>query len=432
MKKFLTLLCVLALVFTSTGIVFAAGEGHNVNQSAEFIRILNRNASTDADAAFYNPAGTATMKDGLWLYVSSQTIFQTRTVEDPTNSLLATKLKDEYQGDTFVPVFPNFYAVYKQGDIAAFFGFAPVGGGGTAKFDDGLPAFYWLSASKVGSELVTGVPATTATGLVSLKQEFEGSSTYLLAQAGASYKINDMIAAALGLKYVYGMEAYKGKVTPTYSTVGAGNQSATQQVDTELTGQSFGVVAGVNVKPMDGLNVGIRYEWYSKLELEADTSKDDVGLYPDGAKFKKTLPQIAALGVSYMILPVLKAEASFTYAFNKQTAWNGAQKDFDNAYDIGIGFEYTILQGLKASIGYLYGKSGANVDTNSEMSYGLDSHTFGAGATYTIIPDLDLTLGYCYTMYEDAKVPSVSGMGKDVTLGKVTHDIAIGVTYKAL
>ena len=41
---------------------------NKTNLSADFIRTLNRNAATDmADAAVYNPAGTAMMKDGLYL-----------------------------------------------------------------------------------------------------------------------------------------------------------------------------------------------------------------------------------------------------------------------------------------------------------------------------------------------------------------------------
>jgi len=51
-------------------------DGIMPNQSAEYVRTQSRNASLDADAAFYNPAGTAFMKrKGLYVMFSSQTLY---------------------------------------------------------------------------------------------------------------------------------------------------------------------------------------------------------------------------------------------------------------------------------------------------------------------------------------------------------------------
>ena len=54
--------------------------GGNINRnsaySAEYLATLNRNASTDPDAAFYNPAGIAFSKTtGLSLQLTNQSIF---------------------------------------------------------------------------------------------------------------------------------------------------------------------------------------------------------------------------------------------------------------------------------------------------------------------------------------------------------------------
>ncbi|MEJ2050976.1 MAG: hypothetical protein P8Y60_14265, partial [Calditrichota bacterium] len=55
------------LLLSST--LWAGGIVTNTNQSTEFIRLLNRNASTAPDAVYYNPAGIAVMADGLHLYL---------------------------------------------------------------------------------------------------------------------------------------------------------------------------------------------------------------------------------------------------------------------------------------------------------------------------------------------------------------------------
>ena len=73
----------------------AGGIVTNTNQSAQFIRTLNRNASTCIDAAYFNPAGLTKLSDGIHISLSNQFIFQTKEVE----SDLATLNEAKYTGD---------------------------------------------------------------------------------------------------------------------------------------------------------------------------------------------------------------------------------------------------------------------------------------------------------------------------------------------
>ena len=60
-KPVLALVMIVAVVMTT----FAGGILTNTNQSAQFVRMLSRNASTQIDAVYFNPAGLTNMKDGL-------------------------------------------------------------------------------------------------------------------------------------------------------------------------------------------------------------------------------------------------------------------------------------------------------------------------------------------------------------------------------
>ena len=128
---------ILVLCLLLVGFAFAGGIVTNGNQSADYFRLMNRNASTDVDAVYFNPAGITFLKDGLNFYLSSQTIYQSRTL---TSDVPALK-DDTFEGSTFAPVFPNFYVAYKTGNLAIGAGFIPIGGGGSAIFDDGIPSF---------------------------------------------------------------------------------------------------------------------------------------------------------------------------------------------------------------------------------------------------------------------------------------------------
>ncbi len=119
MKK-LTLFVALFMLFQVT---FAGGLLTNYNQSAQYIRMLSRNASLDIDGVFYNPAGLVKLEDGWHFLFSSQTIWQTREI----TSSFPLLNNDSYKGETFVPVFPDFYAVYKRNKWAFSLGVTPVG-----------------------------------------------------------------------------------------------------------------------------------------------------------------------------------------------------------------------------------------------------------------------------------------------------------------
>ena len=61
MKRVLFVVAVLAVAH----MVFAGGLVTNTNQSAQFVRSLSRNASTQVDAIYFNPAGVTQLEDDV-------------------------------------------------------------------------------------------------------------------------------------------------------------------------------------------------------------------------------------------------------------------------------------------------------------------------------------------------------------------------------
>ncbi|MCU0822793.1 MAG: hypothetical protein MUC95_10055, partial [Spirochaetes bacterium] len=131
MKKLFLYLGVTALLIAGAGDLFAGSVDYLTNQSAPFVRNLSRNAVTDsADAVNYNPAGTAVMKDGLYLQGNNQIILKTYTQ--------SVEGGDEYESTEPTYILPSLFAVYKTGSIGAFAAFTVPAGGGTVKYDDGI------------------------------------------------------------------------------------------------------------------------------------------------------------------------------------------------------------------------------------------------------------------------------------------------------
>lgn len=201
MKKLLTFSTAVLLC----GNLLAGGLVTNTNQSAAWVRLPARDASTDADAVFFNPAGLMQLNNGFHFSVSNQTILQNKTVTNLyTGPGGAFGLNDpEYIGKVTAPLFPSVYATYKMDKFAFSFGFNPVGGGGGAEFERGLPSFE-LSTSDLVPALA---PDATA---YRLDAYFEGTSVYFGYQGGVSYKINDLISVFAGVRYVTGKNTYNG------------------------------------------------------------------------------------------------------------------------------------------------------------------------------------------------------------------------------
>ena len=196
MKKSAVLICGVLLLMNT---VFAGGILTNSNQSAQFARMLSRNASTDLDAVYFNPAGLSQLKNGFYFALDNQTIIQNRTI----NSEFSLLNNPEFKGKVNAPVFPTVFAVYKLDKWAFSAGFGPNAGGGSAKYDKGLPSF-----EKKIALLAKGFE-TKYTADLSL----EGTSVFWGIQLGATYKINDILSVYGGVRYLPSVNTYKGNIS---------------------------------------------------------------------------------------------------------------------------------------------------------------------------------------------------------------------------
>jgi long-subunit fatty acid transport protein len=189
-------------IILSSSFVFAGGLVHNTNQSAAWSRMLSRGATLDIDAVYFNPAGLTKLGDGFHISISSQSIFQTQTI----TSTFPFLNEQKYTGKISAPVFPSVYLSYNTGKFAFSFGFLPLGGGGGAKFDKGVPMMEVPIASLVPAFADRGV-----TGY-SVDMEFQGTSVYWGLQAGVSYEINDNFSVFAGARYLMARNTYKGYI----------------------------------------------------------------------------------------------------------------------------------------------------------------------------------------------------------------------------
>ena len=446
MKKILSLF-ILGLLIIQTS--FSGGLVTNTNQSALFVRMLARNASTGIDAVYFNPAGLVKMKNGLYLSVHNQTIFQTKTITNNFSFLNNAK----YIGDVKAPIYPSAFGVFKKGKLAVSFGFGVIGGGGSAVYDTGLPSFETTIATVPTILSQLGVPTKGYGADIN----FDGSSVYYGAQIGLSYAINKMIAISVGGRYISAKNTYNGGISsvmidPMHPLINpnGGMMPATQfftlakmpeyaamlgdkNVEATQTGTAFTPIFGINLSPMKKLNIGVRYEMATELELENETTVDDTGMFPDKAVTRNDLPALFGAGFSYYVTKKLKTSLSYTTYFDKDADWGGIEKLIDkNSSDLSVGFEYLVNRKLIASIGYSLSTTGVMEAYQTDLSYSLGSNSIGFGFSYRATKKLSIDLGALFVMYDTGEHTLDYGAFGPATetLEKTTTDIGIGITYK--
>ncbi len=244
MKK-LTLLVAFTMLLQ---LAFAGGLLTNYNQSAQYVRMLSRNAALEIDAVFYNPAGLVSLEDGWHFAFHSQTIFQTREISSDFPLLNQPAY---YEGETQIPIFPNLYGVYKKDKWAFSVGVGPVAGGGTATFPDGLPTFEIPVSKAVPGLAGLGQidPSLAVTGY-GLDMQLDASSIFWGIQLGASYAISDKVSVYGGVRILPSSNKYQGAISNIELQANGQMNSAPEWLAgaaTTVTGYAAQASAGADV-----------------------------------------------------------------------------------------------------------------------------------------------------------------------------------------
>ncbi len=517
MKKKI-LLSIFAL--SSIASAFAGGILTNTNQSAHFLRNPSRDASTEIDAVYTNPAGLSLLpEDGFHFSLTNQSAFQTRTITStfaPFERFGGSDTK-VYEGEASAPFIPSIQAAYKKGDWVLSGSFAVTGGGGKATFNNGLPSFEAPIAMIPELLNAKGISTTQ----YSLDAYMEGSSIIYGAQLGGTYAINEMFSVYAGFRMNFVNNGYLGhlkniSINPVHPTLNPGGEMmlastffanmATAQntagaglqpfmdagvgsmtmasvtgtgpgqinpavatalraglgvdettfnnmtisqvqksyydaatvssgtakktsdtyLDCDQTGWGITPIIGFNFN-WNKLNVGVKYEFLTNLNVENKTKIDGTGMFKDGVNTPHDIPALFTIGAQYDIIPSVTVSAGYHHFFDSDAGMAevndpnhpGQKTGKQNFIDGGIneyigGVEWRINKMFLISGGIQFTRTGVTDDYQQDLSYSLNSYSIGLGGAINVSEKVRINIGYFFTNYEDWTKESASYNGTGI------------------
>lgn len=401
MNKTIIFLLSAAFLFLNLSGIFGGGIDNKNNFSAEYIRTLNRNASTDsADSAAYNPAGTVMLPGGNHISLSAQYI-----AKDYWHTVAGAKLESDEPS-----LVPSLSAVFNRNDWAAYLALNVPGGGGAVKYPFG-------SATTLG--IARGMIAASGGLYNSIKsQDLFSESIYYGLAGGAAWKIDPNVSVSLGARYV---KAEK----ETRASVGLSGAAPDllARVDYDEEADGFSGILGINVKTGRKVNIGLRYETSTNLEFTTSVIRDDIGLKTPGSRYVRDLPAVFGFGLEYSVDPTFRIQTGVTFYLNNSVDWdwNPNKNGVNNGYDLGISLEHEFTPRLTGSIGYLYTDSGMDKDFMTFESPELNSNAFALGIRYFMNPENSLNCGISQVSYDTQTTTT------GIVLGKKVYIIAVGL-----
>ncbi|MBN1495780.1 MAG: hypothetical protein JXA07_03370 [Spirochaetes bacterium] len=442
MRRYNVLMLVITLALFFPVAAFANGVWQTVNHSADYVKTQSRNASTDLDSVYYNPAGTALMAEGLYFSFSDQFIYAPVSIDSPSLT------RNSYKGFQMAYLFPDIFLDYTMkagpGKFAWSFGILFVGGGGGGTYKKGLQlvdaGFYVLSGLINSYYTLIGVPAQLQLqpGAI-LTSKFVASVGMPAAQTNFAYSVlDDRLAFSIGYRFIYAFGSTDANFKQNGIPIAVGGDYHSTQ-----KGTAHSIIFGISAKPIDALTLGFRAEYSTPLRMKTKAHDDWLVLLldmsmKDGGVAHRQLPPMFGFGISYRVSGVQLSASSNVY-LNQYAQWNGKEKNHVTGYDLSCGVDYTFAQvPINIGIGYTWNFMGSRASVRSQTNESLDHHDIGGGISYTFKNNLKLTVAYIFLYYVPLNVnKGYSMVNLPVNLfpgdfNKQAHQAGIGVEYKIL
>ena len=488
MKKINAMLVGAMLTVATTAT--AGGILTNTNQSIDFLRNPARDAAIGLDGVYSNPAGVAFLPEGFHLGINWQYARQTRTIQSTNPVFALGKKNNgattkTFEGVADAPFIPSLQAAYNKGNWSVQFNFSVPGGGGACEFADGLGSFesvvgsianqlkplgatgydmdgymqgrqYYFgfqlgAAYKITKDLsvygglrvlygtatykakISNIMVNTEGGYVDFGSFLQGAETTV---DGGLTKVNAGIAQyeAAGIPVPDALTQQKAQLEGTKQSLNA-LQKYSQGVNLLCNQSSVGIAPVIGVDYRIGkFNFAAKYEFKTQIHMKNESTVNEASEIPavnkfrDSEKIDEDSPAQLAVGAMWNITDDVRLNLGYHHFFDTNVNWyNNAQDKLDGGSNEYLGgVEWDINDKLTISGGLQLTRYQLTDEYMNDMSFVVNSYSFGFGFNYKVADNITLKAAYFQTNYDHYKRTDYPQVGISDDFTRTNRVLGIG------
>ena len=488
MKKINAMLVGAMLTVATTAT--AGGILTNTNQSIDFLRNPARDAAIGLDGVYSNPAGVAFLPEGFHLGINWQYAHQTRTIQSTNPVFALGKKNNgtttkTFEGVADAPFIPSLQAAYNKGNWSVQFNFSVPGGGGACEFADGLGSFesvvgsianqlkplgatgydmdgymqgrqYYFgfqlgAAYKITKDLsvygglrllygtatykakISNIMVNTEGGYVDFGSFLQGAETTV---DGGLTKVNAGIAQyeAAGIPVPDALTQQKAQLEGTKQSLNA-LQKYSQGVNLLCNQSSVGIAPVIGVDYRIGkFNFAAKYEFKTQIHMKNESTVNEASEIPavnkfrDSEKIDEDSPAQLAVGAMWNITDDIRLNLGYHHFFDTNVNWyNNAQDKLDGGTNEYLGgVECDINDKLTISGGLQLTRYQLTDEYMNDMSFVVNSYSFGFGFNYKVADNITLKAAYFQTNYDHYKRTDYPQVGISDDFTRTNRVLGIG------
>lgn len=209
------------------------------------------------------------------------------------------------------------------------------------------------------------------------------------------------------------------------------------ELNCDQTGWGIAPVIGVDYKA-GILNLAAKYEFKTRMRLKNKSanskSAESISMldkFADGEKVAEDSPALLTVGAQVSVLPQLRLNAGWHHYFDVDT--KQYTKDMlGDTNEYLFGAEYDICKRLQVSAGVQKTKYDLKDAAMSDISFTVDSYSFGFGIGVNLTDNIKVNAAYFQTNYTDYDMTTaVSGsLTKTDSFTRTNRVFGLGVDFK--
>jgi long-chain fatty acid transport protein len=264
---------------------------------------------------------------------------------------------------------------------------------------------------------ISGIKVDTQSGLVDFSDYLDNTNTYItssLETVDAGLAQLDQVATLYGGTLPEAYQQQYQQLVATRQTLTSTQGSLDQlevyrngvNLQSDQTGFGIAPIIGVDYR-LGNFNFAARYEFRTKMSMKNKSTlnqamaMETVNQFLDGTSVREDSPALLTVGAQWTVIPNVRINAGYHHFYDKQSAKYGDEQKLlahgTNEYLGGV--EWDPVDRLTVSGGFQITNYGMTDDYMSDLSFVVDSWSFGFGAKYKVSDKVAVSAAYFQTNY---------------------------------